>query len=223
MLGLMLSTMACGGGPKMATITIEPPPEPMTRATLVGPLCKAEVCTCRDPRAPADGGAGDPEPGVKRFEFRLGPSEHALWVKVDDMVLYKSEARAEDCFYVDLGAGDHSVTLRASRLGGVSAALTVSEYAPATQSWYSSYRFECGVPGACAHDELDQYKASLGRYPRGIQDPCGSVRIKGITWDTGIAPDQLHPNDLALGMTLDVYDFAPKKPHGDPSCATRFE
>lgn len=214
---------ACGGGSSLHTITIAPPPEPMTRATLVGPLCMAEVCTCRDPDVPGDGGAGDPEGGVKRFEIRVGPSPHALWVTVDDMVLYKSEARAEDCFYVDLPAGDHPVTLRAHHPGGISAAVSISEYAPATTSWYETYRFSCGVPGACAHDELDDYKASLARYPRGIHDPCGSVKVKGLTWDTGVAPDQLHPDDLALGLTLDLYDFAPKKPHGDPSCATRFE
>ena len=161
--------------------------------------------------------------GVKRFELRVGPSEHELWVTVDDMVLYKSTARAEDCFYVDLGAGDHAVGLRASHPGGISARVEISEYAPAMSSWYETYRFSCGSPGVCSHEEMDTYKSSLVQYQRGIHDPCGSVKIKNITWDTGEAPDQHHPDDLVVGLTLDIYDFPPKYPHGDPACANRFE
>lgn len=217
-----LVLVACSGPTHPHQVTIAPPPAPTTIATLAGPLCTGQTCTCRGPDAPVDA-AGTPDPGVKRFEFRVGPSEHDLWVTVDDMVLYKGVARAEDCFYVDLGAGDHAVGLRAHHGGGLSAAVAISEYAPATASWYQTYRFACGVPGVCSHDEIDAYKASLAQYRRGIHDPCGSVKIKNVTWDTGVAPDAMHPDDLALGLTLDVYDFAPKHPHGDPACANRGE
>jgi len=213
---------ACGGGPRMQTITIQPPPAPMTQGALAGDRCHDGACTCRDPQAPGDGGVGAPADGLKRFEIRVGPIEHPLWVTVDDTILYKSEARAEDCFYIDLAPGEHPMTIRASHPGGISAAVAVSEYGAATQTWYESYRFSCGVPGVCAHEELDDYKASRARYPRGIEDPCGSVKIKGLTWDTGVAPDQVHPEDLALGLTLSIYDFPPRAPHGDPSCASKF-
>ncbi|HVV87432.1 MAG TPA: hypothetical protein VHE35_30530 [Kofleriaceae bacterium] len=225
-LGLVFAAVsagACGGGPKMHTITIAPPPAPMTKGTLAGPLCGADKCTCRDPSAPADGGAGVPADGLKRFEVHVGPIEHDLWVTIDDTVLYKSEARAEECFYVDLAPGEHAVTIRAHHDGGISAAVQLREYAAATQSWYDTYDFSCGVPGVCAADDLDAYKASLSKYPRGIHDPCGSVKIRGLTWDTGVAPDQVHPNDLALGLTLAIYKFPPKAPHGDPSCATSYD
>ncbi len=215
--------LACGSGRRgPSTVTIAPPPEPVTRATLVGPLCEADVCRCRA-EGPADGGAGEPEAGVKRFEIKVGPSEHELWVTLDDMVLYKSSARAEDCFYVDLGAGNHTLGLRASRQGGLSARVHVSEYAPATRSWYQTFRFTCGSPGLCAHAELDEQKAEYARYQRGIHDPCGSVKIRGLSWDSGVAPDQLHPDDLQLGLTLEVRSFAPEKPHGDPACANNYE
>src|SRR5688572_32689751 len=53
---------ACSGTPKgVAQVTLTPPPAPETRATLAGPLCAEGKCACRDPRAPADGGAGEPE------------------------------------------------------------------------------------------------------------------------------------------------------------------
>lgn len=160
-------------------------------------------------------------PRPQRSRRRL--AGHELWVTLDDMVLYKSKARAEDCFYVDLPQGKHPMGLRASSPGGVSARVEVSEYAPATRSWYQTFRFSCGAPGVCAHDELDQQKSEYAVYKRGIHDPCGSVKIAQIGWDTGVAPDQLHPDDLQVAWTLDIYEFAPKKPHGDPSCATRFE
>lgn len=213
---------ACGGTPR-TPVLLAPPPAPATVGTLAGPLCTGQTCTCRSADAPGDGGAGTPADGVKRFELRVGPSEHELWVTVDDDVLYKSRARAEDCFYIDLGAGEHKVGLRAANPGGVSAAVTISEYAPATSSWYDTFRFECGTPGVCSYDELADYKASLVKYQRNIFDPCGSVKIKGLAWDTDVAPDQQHPGNLAVALTLAVYDFAPKHPHGDPACANRFE
>lgn len=219
---IALGFLACSGTHHPNQVTIGKPPDPMTIATLAGPLCSGQTCQCRAEGA-GDGGAGTPDEGVKRFEVRVGPAEHPLWVTVDDMVLYKSEARAEECFYIDLPAGDHRVGLRASREGGLSAALRLAEYAPGTSSWYDTYRFTCGSPGVCSHDEMDAYKASLAKYKRGIHDPCGSVKVKGITWDTGEAPDQMHPSDLALGFTIDIYDFAPKYAHGDPACATNFE
>lgn len=215
---------ACQGTPKgVTTVALSPPPEPVTRATLAGPLCEDGVCQCRDPRAPADGGAGEPEGETKRFEIKVGPAEHELWVTLDDMVLFKSTARAVDCFYVDLGPGEHPMGLRAHHGGGLSARVEISEYAAATKSWYETFQFSCGAPGVCAHDELDEYKAGLGKYKRGIHDPCGSVKITKIGWDSGVAPDQLHPDDLQVAWHLDIYDFAPKQPHGHPSCAEKFE
>lgn len=221
---VLAAAAACSGKPHGPQVVITKPPDPVTRATLAGPLCEADVCKCRDDGAPADGGAGEPADGVKRFEFRVGPSEHELWVTLDDMVLYKSPARAEDCFYVDLMPGNHAVGLRASHPGGISAAVKISEYAVGTKSWYDTFAFSCGAPGVCAHDELDEQKADFATsYKRGIHDPCGSVRIKGLAWDTGVAPDQLHPDDLAVQLTMQIYSFAPAKRHGDPTCAGRFE
>jgi hypothetical protein len=216
-LAMTLPHAACGGAQQQ--VEIDPPPMAMTRATLSGPLCEAEVCQCRDDQQPADGGAGAPDvPGVKRFEFRLGPAANPLWLTVDGMVLYKSEQRALDCFYLDLRPGPHKVTLRASRDGGLSAAFSVSEYGATAKSWYDTFRFSCGSPGACAHDELDEEKARFASYGRGVHDNCGSVKVKDIAWDTGRAPDNVHPSDLQLELTLDVYKFPPRFGKGADQC-----
>ncbi len=222
---LLLALAGCGGGAAAGPqVVIDPVPDALTVGVLSGPLCTDQACQCRDASAPADGGAGVPDGDArKRFEFRVGPSEHELWVKVDDMTLFKSGERATDCFYVDLMPGEHAVTLRAKQTGGFSAELTVSEYGVATQSWYRTFHFDCGAGGGvCDHDDMDAYKASLSKYARSLQDPCGSTKAKGISWDTGTAPDFVHPEDLQLELTLHVYDFAPKYPHGDSACADRY-
>ena len=67
----------------------------------------------------------------------------------------------------------------------------------------------------CSFDEIASKKAEYANMPRGLHDPCGSTRLKGISWDTGKAPDNEHPSELLVRLTLDVYKFAPDKPHGD--------
>lgn len=219
---LVLLVACSGAADKSTSIKIEPTPPPATRAVLAGPLCGGEsgACTCRDPGAAADGGAGLAEGGRKRFELRIGPTDNDLWATVDGQVLYKSKERATDCFYLDLAEGEHQVTLRASRSNGAQVALQISEYGVHAKSWYKTFAFSCGVPGTCSHDELDEIKASYRGVKGGIHDACGSVRVKGVGWDTGVAPDQIHPSDIAVGFTLDVYKFRPGKPSGDPSCGT---
>lgn len=217
----LLVLAACGGSkPALDQVDLDPLPEAVTTGVLSGPLCSPAACTCRAEGAAADGGAGAPSTeGVKRFELRVGPGENALWVLVDDMVLYKSDEHAQDCFYLDLAPGPHRVTLRARRPGGLQAKLEISEYAPSTASWYGTFRFECGVMGTCSNDELHDYRDALARYTRNLHDPCGSTKIKQLGWDSGRAPDQAHPEDLQLELTLDVYQFEPKYPHGDAACA----
>lgn len=206
------------GGTSQTAIVIAPPPPPSTVGVLVGNLCEGQACTCRDPAAPADGGAGVPEGGAKRFEIRLGPTDAELWATVDDMTLYKSREQVSMCYYVDLGPGEHTVGLRASRDAGVQASMEIAEYGPGAQSWYETFRFACGVKGVCSPEDLEAQRAVYAGIARGIHDPCGSVRVSGITWDTGTQPDRQVPQDLVLRLGLKIYKFTPDKVHGDPAC-----
>ena len=216
-LSLVMFAAACSGGARQ-TPPIAPPPARMTQGVLAGPLCEGDHCRCRDASAPADGGAGTPADGSKRFEVRLGPSPQELWAVVGGATLYKSPERPEACFYLDLPAGDTPVELRASDKSGVSAQWTIHELGAQTKSWYDTFHFECGAPGACSFEELDDAKPKYQAYPHGVEDMCGSVKIKGLTWDTGRSPDELHPSELDVHLTLDVYKRVPTQPHGDPSC-----
>lgn len=183
----------------------------MTKGALAGPLCMADHCKCREANAPADGGAGVPEDGRKRFEIRM-TSPQNLWANVGGTLLYKNPERAEDCFYVDLANGDVPVELRASNADGVSAKWTIRELGTTTKSWYDTFQFTCGSPGVCSFEELEDAKAEHRKAKR---DACGSTKIKGVEWDTGKAPDQLHPSELLVRLTLDIYKFVPSKKHGE--------
>jgi hypothetical protein len=206
---LLVILVACGSDRHQ--IAIGPPPAKLTQGALAGPLCSGDRCKCRDLAAPADGGAGVPEDGRKRFEIRM-TSPQPLWAQLAGASLYKSAEQAENCFYVDLAPGPVTVELRASFPDGVSAKWAIHELGTKTKSWYDTFAFACGSPGVCSFEELDDMRAEQAHAKR---DPCGSVKVKGVTWDTGKAPDQLHPSELLVRLTLDVYKFEPEKPHGD--------
>jgi hypothetical protein len=220
---LALVLLSCGS--TVQHRNFGPPPEALTVATLSGPLCEGASCRCS--QVPGDAGLPDTT-RLKRFELRIEtPGE--LWVTIGSgagaMRLYKSSQRVTECFYVDLTAGDHPVSLRGHAIGGFAAGLHISELAKIgdAPSAYATFDFTCGGPDPCTLDRLAEFKKSLARFPRSIHDPCGSVKIRQIAWETGKAPDQMTPEDLELSMVLDVYNFPPKSAHGDPACATAFE
>jgi hypothetical protein len=206
-----MALIGCGGDRQQ--IAIGAPPAKATEAVLAGPLCTGDRCKCR---TGADD-AGEPAQGQKRFEIRL-KSAQQLWMTIHGMRLYKSAEAPEACYYVDLPSGDTPVEMRASDANGVSAEWTISEYGSKAKTWYDTFRFECGNPGVCSFDEIASKKAEYSGLPRGLHDACGSTRLKGISWDTGKAPDNEHPSELLVRLTLDVYKFLPEKAHGD-TCA----
>jgi hypothetical protein len=212
---LLAGALACGSTAHQ--IAIDPPPPKDTRAVLAGGLCQDNRCTCRGESG--DGGVGVPEgKDRKRYEIRLG-SAYDLWVTINrTTVLYKNPERAEACFYVDLPTGAQQIELRASNPDGVSAALQIHELGTQTKSWYDTFSFACGVPGVCSFEELDASKARYAGAKRQLFDPCGTTKVKAISWDHVKAPDQPHPSELVVRLTLDIYRFAAQKPHGDDTC-----
>lgn len=212
LVGSMGGSGGCSGGGSQ--IAIGPVPPKQTTGTLAGPLCKDDACACA--KTEADAGVADA--GRKRFEIRL-KSAQQLWLKLPgDMSLYKNVEKPEACFYVDLAPGEHPIALRASDPVGVSAEVVVREIGAKTGSFYDTFQFECGNPGACSFEELDALQAKYAQYKRGLHDKCGSTRIKNISWDHGKAPDGTHPSELLVRATLDIYKFEPWKKSGDETC-----
>ncbi|MDB4961647.1 MAG: hypothetical protein JWP01_1646 [Myxococcales bacterium] len=211
---ILALAIGCSGGGHQ--IEIGPAPAKRTTGTLSGPLCQYDSCTCA--KTEADAGVPDGDSVRKRFEIRLRSAQE-LWFKMPgDTMLYKTVEKPEVCFYVDLAPGEHPVELRASNKGGVSAEVVVRELGTRTKSFYDTFRFECGHPGACSFEELDGMRTEYAQYKRGLHDACGTTRIKGIAWDHGKAPDGTHPSELLVRATLDVYKFAAWKMHGDETC-----
>jgi len=205
---VVIAISACGGG---SQIPIGPVPARQTTGTLAGPLCQYDTCSC----AKTEAEAGVPEGGRKRYEIRL-KSAQELWLTMHgDMRLYKTNEKPEVCFYIDLPPGEHPLQLRASNAVGVSAEVVVREIGAKTASFYNTFQFECGNPGACSFEELDALGASYKQFKRGLHDPCGSTRIKNIGWDHGKAPDGTHPSELVVRATLDVYKFMPWRKSGE--------
>jgi hypothetical protein len=206
----------CGASAKETKNFSELPPR-VTSATLAGPLCEGQQCRCREPgREP---GLAQ-RPGTKRYELRIGPVENELWVTVNDMVLYKSPERATECFYIDLPTGKHPVSLRARGEYGFAARLSISELG--AQGGYETFDFACGGPGMCEQSQLKEWRASLAKYKRGAHDPCGSTKIHDVEWQSGKMPDKLHPSELELELVMQVYEFTPEHPSGDPACADNY-
>ena len=188
-------------------------------ATLAGPLCEFSACKCRD-------AAGDPPQtapaGFKRYEVRIGPIDNELWVTIDDkMVLYKGLERPEECFYVDVAPGRHPIRIRGKRETGFGARVTISELAPENQGWYGSFEFQCGSPGICTRQRLDEWKKETSALPKNLFDPCGSTKVREVVWQTGRLPDTVPPGDLQLDFILDVYKFTPSFAPGAAECARK--
>jgi hypothetical protein len=163
----------------------------------------------------------------KRIELRLR-SHHELWLRVGDQTFFKDRERAEACFYIDMpspGTGErarkYEVELRGSNADGVGAGLGISEQGVAARSWYRTFRFACGAPGACTFEELDELKAAARKAVADHQlyDPCGSLRVHDVRWDTRVAPDHEYPGDLTMTLNLDVTAAVPDRRSGDPNCS----
>lgn len=186
---------------------------------LAGPLCNGAQCTCRNLDASDDGGAGVPaDPARKRFEIRL-TSPRELWATIGTTRLYKNADPPEACFYVDLPSGENSVELRASDKDGATGQWAIRELGTQTRSFYDTFIFRCGGDaGVCSFDELDEQKKKFSALTQHVLDPCGSTKLKGIEWSHSKAPDASHPTDVVVTLRLDVYRFAPSKPHGDATC-----
>ena len=210
-----LALVGCGGTAHNSSIG--PTPPAVTSGALSGPLCTGERCKCRS--GAGDAGAGVPDsPGRKRYEVHLGPSPHELWMSFAGTVLYKSAERPDECFYVDLGSGEHALEFRAKNADGVSAAFSIAELGTKTKSWYKTFDFNCGSPGVCSFSEMDGMKDEQALHKRNLRDPCGSTKIKSISWDHGKQADQEHPSELVVRFVLDTYKFAPFRKSGDPAC-----
>ncbi len=227
-LGLLaLCAFGCAHGPATTQTRRE------TALATAGARCSNGGCTCRrvDDYGRSQEGAADegaPAAGSKRFEIRTGRGLDPVSITVEELgTLQKSTLSPQPaCGYIDLAPGKHKVRLHATATNpeaGMEPAIFISEYAEGMQSWYDTFAMRCGgdANGVCSEGHMRQWQDAAQATPRGLFDPCGSTRIEGIHWDGQRAPNTVGNAQLAgldVELTLEVYKFAPRFPHGAPTC-----
>lgn len=239
-LGLLLGACASGGGPHGAAVSSSAnggklgalvDERPLVTA---GPRCPGGACRCRDvdpsgatlgespydSTDPTASPEGAPAEGMKRFELRTGRGGDDVQVTVEGRgTLHKNADTIEpQCGYIDLPPGEHRVRLRVKAQPGQVAVprLLIYEHGGKTHSWYGTFAMACGSGAVCTRPELADRTAELKK-PRGLFDPCGSVKASGVRYDSEHdAEDRITALDLEV--TLKVYPFAPRFAHGASKC-----
>jgi hypothetical protein len=203
---------------------------PSAGASLVtaGARCSGEKCTCRNldnyGRATGESSSeGTIAAGQKRFELRTGRGFDKTTVTIESRgTLVKETTLPEpSCAYIDLPPGTYRVVLRAAAKDegqGIQPRLMIGEYGSETHDWYNTFAFSCGgEAGRCIKDDMNDWFEKAKQVNRGIFDKCGSTRVTDIAWHVEHSPEQTL-EDLTLELTLHVYKFPPRFPHGTATC-----
>ena len=196
-----------------------------------GARCQGGACSCRavDQFGRGTEGTavdeGAPAPGTKRFELRTGRGYDVESITVEGMgTLHKDTTKPEaTCGYLDLAPGKHRVLVRAkakSEDAGMEPSLFIREYSNDKHSWYDTFQMRCGGEGGpCELGHMEEFQRNVQAVPRGIFDPCGSTRVEGVKWNgQRVGNGGTRLAELEVELTLEVYKFPPRFPHGAPTC-----
>jgi hypothetical protein len=184
--------------------------------------CTGGVCSCHS----GDKAEESPVPsGAKRFELQIGRGLDPTTVLIDGRVALDrpSDHPEAVCSDIELPPGRHTVELRARAkepVAGFTPQLALAEYGPVAAGWYHTFDFACGGAEACTKDDLRDWLEKVQAVPRGLHDPCGSVRVEQVHWGAERSPE-VKLEDLQLSFVLHVYAFTPKNRSGAPNCPDR--
>ena len=190
-----------------------------------GARCQGGACTCRDVD---DWGRGvreqerDIADGTKRFEIRTGRGQDPVVIAIEGQGALRKplDTVAAACGYVDLAPGKYRVRLHASAANpdaGMVPSIFIREYGARTQDWYDTFEFRCGGGEACSIGHMEEWLGNAQKVPRGLHDPCGSTRVGGLRWNADRTVG-VKLGELTVELTLDVYKFPPRFPHGAKKC-----
>ena len=190
-------------------------PEPK----LVGARCPAGQASCRC-RTTGGGSADDaekepPAEGFKRLEIRMSVHGGDGLLQSPTVGRFAAAGVNETCFYVDVPAGSKSSFRFMSRATdpdqGHAPRFSVSEYGPKGPYWYEILSVDCvGVNGKCDSPGAAAWSGRLKQRKRGRMDPCGSLVITGIDWETsgGLAHrDNGYYRDFSVKFEAEVKKF----------------
>jgi hypothetical protein len=166
---------------------------------------------------------------MKRLELRLSADGGDAALESPALGRFTASGIRETCYYVDVVAGAKNTFSFASQAAsarvGVTPRLTVSEYGPEGSWWYEVLTIECvGAGGRCDRQGADAWSRSLKDRKRGRNDPCGSMVVTGLAWDTsGGEADRdggLY-RDFSARFDIEAKKFQTKFAPGSPECVPK--
>ena len=196
-------------------------PSPPPKAELAGARCdtSAGTCTCREPGQESE--EAPPAEGKKRLEIRL--SAHGGEATLDsDLGRLTASGAKDTCYYLDVDAGSKTHWRFDGQASdpdtGFAPRLAIWEYGAEGPFWYEVLSFDCaGVGGKCDSAGVDKWTGTLAQRKRGRMDPCGSMVVTGLEWETtgGLAHrDHGWYRDFFITFDMEAKKFMPKfAPH----------
>ncbi len=133
----------------------------------------------------------------------------------------------EACFYVDLPVSkiyDFRLEARESERGqGVAPVVHISEYGPKGPFWYAIVDITCMAGERRCDPELARSWGDgwVAKRKRGRLDPCGSIVVTGLRWDTSGGEAAMNGGllrDFRSQFSLEVKKFATEFPPDAAQC-----
>lgn len=205
--------------------------DPIPPPTLAGKRCPPgqASCICRKPGGSED--AEDPPPGEgqKRLEIRLSVHGGEGVLEAPTVGRFVVSGVADSCFYVDVPSGSKAAWRFFAKASnpdaGLAPRLTVWEYGPKGPFWYEIFSFDCvGVGGKCDGAGVAAWNGRLKDRKRGRLDPCGSLVVTGLHWETsgGLAHrDTGLYRDFTVRFDTEVKKFATQFPPHATECVPK--
>lgn len=196
-------------------------------ATLAGARCSSTACTCRAPGDDAE--SQPPAEGMKRLEIRLSADGGSAVLDSPTLGRFTAVGARELCYYVDVVAGTKhgfSFTSEAASADlGLSPRLAIAEYGPQGHHWYKVHAVECvGSGGRCDRAGAEAWVGSLQTRKRGRLDPCGSLVVTGLDWETSGGQARRDGGlfrDFSVTFEVEVKKFAPRFAPGSTECVPK--
>ena len=196
---------------------------------LAGARCLAgeSSCRCRQPDDPAE--TALPPEGSKRLEIRMSVHGGEGLLQSPTVGRFAAVGVKDTCFYVDVAAGSKSswrFTAKATNPdAGHTPRFSVWEYGPKGPYWYEILSFECaGVGGKCDSAGVAAWTGQLKQRKRGRIDPCGSLVVTGLDWETsgGLAHrDNGYYRDFTVRFDAEVKKFPTQFAPGSTECVPK--
>jgi hypothetical protein len=177
-----------------------------------------------------DAEAEPPPEGKKRLEIRMSADGGEAVLTSGTLGRLTASGIKEACYYLDVPAGSkHQITFnsRAHDVDrGVTPRLQIAEYGPTGPFWYKVLEVECaGSGGRCDRQGADAWgEAILQHRKRGRLDPCGSLVVTGLAWDTSggqARRDGGLYRDFTVSFDVEVKKFATQFAPGSTECVPK--